>query len=80
MPIIETEQDALNVAEKIRYQLNRSFDVAGHHLGISSSTGIAMYPMHGDSETQLMKNADIAMYRAKADGRDNVRVHRSDIQ
>ncbi|MFA5826220.1 MAG: PAS domain S-box protein, partial [Gallionellaceae bacterium] len=40
LPAIDTEQDALGVAEKIRSSLNEPFDLAGHSLGISSSTGI----------------------------------------
>jgi GGDEF domain-containing protein len=46
----------------------------GHHLNISSSTGIAVYPEHGTDENTLVKNADIAMYYAKSVGRDNVKI------
>lgn len=39
---------------------------------ISSSTGVAIYPDHGKDEIELSKNADMAMYRAKQEGRDQV--------
>ena len=80
LPVIRVAQDALEVAEKIRCALNQPFELAGHSLSISSSTGIAIYPEHGDEEKQLIKNADDAMYYAKSIGRNNVQIYRSDMQ
>jgi diguanylate cyclase (GGDEF)-like protein/PAS domain S-box-containing protein len=80
LPVIRAEQDAWEVAEKIRGSLNQPFELAGLGLSISSSTGIAIYPEHGDEEKQLIKNADDAMYYAKSVGRDNVQIYRSDMQ
>lgn len=77
LPLTKAEHDALEVAEKIRISLNQPFELAGYSLSISSSTGIAIYPEHGNEEKQLMKNADDAMYYAKLAGRDNVQVYRS---
>jgi diguanylate cyclase (GGDEF)-like protein/PAS domain S-box-containing protein len=79
LPFIDTEQDALRVAEKIRFSLNQPFVLADHQLEISSSIGISIYPEHGTEERQLIKNADVAMYFAKSDGRDNVKAFRSDM-
>lgn len=77
LPVIRTEYDAMEVAEKIRQALNRPFDLAGHKgLSISSSTGVAIYPDHGADEKELIKNADDAMYYAKSLGRDNVQLYR----
>ncbi|MEN6586639.1 MAG: diguanylate cyclase [Sulfuricella sp.] len=73
------EPDAKAVAEKIRSTLNQPFELAGHRLGISSSTGIALYPEHGSSEVELAKHADIAMYHAKGNGRDNVQVFQPEM-
>lgn len=80
LPIIEELQDALHVAEKIRQALNLPFLLAGQKLGISSSTGVAVYPEHGVNETQLMKSADIAMYHAKQGGRNSVVLYLADMQ
>jgi diguanylate cyclase (GGDEF)-like protein/PAS domain S-box-containing protein len=44
LPVIDEQQDALRVAEKIRHALNQPFALAGYHLNISSSTGVAIYP------------------------------------
>ncbi len=80
LPSIKAEQDALEVAEKIRYSLDQPFELAGCSLNISSSTGIAIYPEHGNDEKLLLKNADDAMYYAKSVGRDNVQIYRADMQ
>jgi diguanylate cyclase (GGDEF)-like protein/PAS domain S-box-containing protein len=80
LPIIESEQDALRVAEKIRAALNQPFEIAGESLRISSSTGIVIYPEHGTNENELTGNADIAMYFAKESGRDNVKLFRQEMR
>jgi len=78
LPIIEEVQDALLVAEKMRLSLSQPFELAGHpSLNISSSTGVAIYPEHGGDEIELSKNADDAMYIAKARGRNMVQLFQS---
>ena len=73
LPIVHDDSDALAVAEKIRHVLNQSFEVvAGKMVHISSSTGVAIYPDHGKDEIELSKNADMAMYRSKQQGRNQV--------
>ena len=73
LPTVHDAVDALDVAEKIRYALNQSFEVmAGKVVEISSSTGVAIYPDHGQDEIELSKNADLAMYRSKQQGRNRV--------
>jgi diguanylate cyclase (GGDEF)-like protein/PAS domain S-box-containing protein len=72
LPMVESPEDAKQVAEKIRAALNQPFNVAALTLHISSSTGIALYPEHGVSNEQLLKNADTAMYWAKESGRNEV--------
>jgi len=75
LPTIEAAQDAGKVGEKILHALNRPFELAGHSLQISSSIGVAVYPEHGRDEKLLVKNADIAMYHAKKNGRNNVKLY-----
>ncbi|MDO9106509.1 MAG: diguanylate cyclase [Methylovulum sp.] len=76
---IPSEQTALQIAEKIRDTLSQVFDIDGQHLAISCSAGIAVYPEHGDNETALAQHADIAMYYAKAIGRNNIQIFRMDM-
>ena len=80
LPTIEQEQDATVVARKILHALNQTFDIASHSLHISSSIGIAVYPEHADNEKLLLINADIAMYHAKKNGRNNFRFYANDMQ
>lgn len=80
LPVVETEQDAGMVGEKIRHALVQPFELAGHTLHISSSIGVAVYPEHGAEEKLLVKSADIAMYHAKKNGRDNVKLYESGMQ
>jgi diguanylate cyclase (GGDEF)-like protein/PAS domain S-box-containing protein len=80
LPQLKVEQDAWQVAEKIRGALEQEYVIAGHDLHISSSIGVAMYPEHGDEEELLIRNADTAMYYAKTDGRNNVKIYRPDMQ
>lgn len=79
LPMVESPQDATGVGEKIRHALNQPIELAGQHLSISSSTGVAIYPEHGADEKQLVRNADTAMYYAKAAGRDNVKIFHPDM-
>ncbi len=74
LPVVENEQDVLNVAEKIRCTLNQPFNIDGQELNISSCTGVAIYPEGGTTKNELIGNADIAMYRAKESGRNNVKL------
>ena len=72
LPAIEGPEDAMVVAEKIRAALAEPFDVAGQTVSISSSIGVAVYPDDGETEADLTKHADDAMYRAKARGRNRI--------
>jgi diguanylate cyclase (GGDEF)-like protein len=65
--------DATGLAQRIVDMLGQPFDLAGHQLHIGVSVGIAVSPSDGDDPDQLMKNADLALYRAKEDGRNGFR-------
>lgn len=74
LPSIEMKEDAVRVAEKICRSLGQPFALAGHSLSIASSIGIAVYPEHGGDEESLYRNADQAMYRAKASGGNSAQL------
>jgi diguanylate cyclase (GGDEF)-like protein len=73
---IEDEEAAVFVANKILSALTTPYDIAGHTFDISASIGIAIFPWHGIDGKSLMKQADLAMYEAKNNGRSTVRVAR----
>lgn len=74
LPSADSEHDALVVAEKLRHALSQPFQLQGHRASISASIGVAVYPQHGSDEDELAKSADAAMYRAKQEGRNQVRL------
>jgi diguanylate cyclase (GGDEF)-like protein/PAS domain S-box-containing protein len=49
------------------------YEIEGHQLVIGVSIGISLAPEDGDNPDELLKNADLALYRAKADGRGTYR-------
>ena len=57
--------DAAIVAQKILESLARSFDLGGNEAYVTASIGISVFPADGADAATLLKNADMAMYRAK---------------
>jgi diguanylate cyclase (GGDEF)-like protein/PAS domain S-box-containing protein len=83
-PDAENESDAANqalvVAEKIQSAINTPYDLDGFECHITTSIGIKLYPVDGDESEILITNADTAMYRAKAEGRNAIRFYNSKMQ
>lgn len=69
---IQSRQDALTVAEKLRTELEAPFKVNGKRLNIPCAVGAAFYPDDGSDGETLTRNADQAMYLAKKTGRNRV--------
>src|ERR1700722_12812863 len=65
--------DAAVAAERLMDAMTTEFVVQGHSLNIGCSIGISIFPEHGADADTLIKNADAAMYSAKANGRNNFR-------
>lgn len=66
-------KDAAALAERIIAAISQPMEINGHRVMIGTSIGIAVAPVDGDNGETLMKNADLALYRAKGDGRGNYR-------
>ena len=64
--------DVEDVARKLLAAIEAPFDAEGRPISVSPSVGVALYPEHGTSPSELIKHADAAMYLAKARGRANV--------
>jgi diguanylate cyclase (GGDEF)-like protein len=65
--------DAATLAARIIDVISQPYDVDGHHVTIGTSVGIAVGPADGAHADQLTRNADLALYRAKSDGRGTFR-------
>jgi diguanylate cyclase (GGDEF)-like protein/PAS domain S-box-containing protein len=68
---LKREEDAAMIAQRILEAFRKPFAFDDHGIRITTSIGIAIYPDDGKDADTLIKNADVAMYRAKARGRDN---------
>jgi len=67
----DISENSLSVMiEKILIQFRELWSIENHQLRVSTSIGVALFPKDGSDEVELMKNADIAMYKAKEMGRD----------
>jgi diguanylate cyclase (GGDEF)-like protein len=65
--------DATALAQRIIKLMSEPFDIDGHQAVIGASVGIAVGPGDGSSADKLLRNADLALYRAKGDGRGTFR-------
>lgn len=72
LPEIRDRSDAERVARKILEALRQPFQLDHHEVFVSASIGIAIFPHHGSNGEQLVRHADIAMYRVKGDGKDGL--------
>ena len=61
------------LADRIVEALSAAFEIDGHHIAIGASVGIAVAPHDGRDPDGLLRSADMAMYRAKGDGKGVVR-------
>jgi diguanylate cyclase (GGDEF)-like protein len=62
-------------AEQMKKLFNEPQDIEGIEVNVSLSIGIACYPLAGKTTEGLLRNADIAMYRAKAEGKNNYQYY-----
>ncbi|ARS48535.1 EAL domain-containing protein [Ectopseudomonas hydrolytica] len=76
----EVTRQVRQVAEKLRHLLAEPMLLDGHHLQVTPSIGIALIPDHGETPADLLKRADIALYRAKDSGRNAIQLFRSTMQ
>jgi diguanylate cyclase (GGDEF)-like protein len=68
---VRKANDAAEVAKKVIGSLKRPFKLAGREVFIGASIGISLYPEDATDADILLRNADMAMYRAKDAGRNN---------
>jgi diguanylate cyclase (GGDEF)-like protein/PAS domain S-box-containing protein len=76
---IQTPADAANIARKLLESLQQPLDLGGRQLFVTASIGISLYPDDGRSWSELIRNADTAMYQAKAAGRDQFCFYTADM-
>ncbi len=79
LPLITSPEDASKIAAHVMENLKQPFLIADHEFRVTASIGISIYPEDGANAESLMKNADIALYHAKDQGRDNYQFYSASI-
>jgi diguanylate cyclase (GGDEF)-like protein len=64
-------EEAIDFARKVLSTVAKPFDFDGHNATVKTSIGIALAPENGTEPGELMKKADLALYRVKSEGRNN---------
>ncbi|HYR26055.1 MAG TPA: EAL domain-containing protein [Aquabacterium sp.] len=70
LPGLDDEAVVGRIVAKLLDRLAEPLSLDGRELHVTASVGISLYPRDGDSVTELMRHADVAMYQAKARGRN----------
>ena len=68
------------VAQKVLNAAMKPMVIMGEECRVTASIGISIYPRDGEDEQTLMKNADMAMYFAKEEGKNNFQFYSQRIQ
>lgn len=75
LPHVQSPDDVLRIVAKLKKALEPPFEVEGEEFYLTSSIGVAIFPDDGQDMVTLVKNADMAMYRAKEQGRNSHRLY-----
>jgi diguanylate cyclase (GGDEF)-like protein/PAS domain S-box-containing protein len=76
---LDSSEGAATLAEKILNGLSEPFVLESHEVHVSASIGITIFPHDHQEPLNLVKNADMAMYRAKMTGRANYQYYEHDM-
>jgi diguanylate cyclase (GGDEF)-like protein/PAS domain S-box-containing protein len=76
---VTRNEDAVDMANRILEAVNQPWSHAGEQVTLSASIGITVHPTDGTDVQELLRNSDLAMYRAKHDGGKVFRFYASDM-
>ena len=79
MTQIQQPDDAVALARRIRESIVRPYQIDGHQIVVDISIGVSVAPMDGTDPDRLLKNADMALYGAKDDGRGTYRFFETEM-
>lgn len=79
LPEVDEAPHARTVGRKLLQILREPFEILGQEFTVTTSVGVSLYPDHGEDEEDLLKNADVAMYRAKEAGKNSLRFYSSEM-
>ena len=79
LPDLDRNASSFNIAVKILKSFKAPFSIAGYQITMSPSIGISVYPSDGENVDELLRNADLAMYQAKAQGGNQVQFYTKEL-
>ena len=76
---VGNEKTIISIAQKLLHTLSQPLKIKEYNVYVTSSIGISIYPENGGDFNALLKSADIALYEAKAAGRNNFKIFSQSI-
>ena len=76
---LQSPEGVAAMASRVLAALEPTFNLDGREVDIAGSIGVTIYPADGESPERLIRNADLALYRAKAAGRGKFEPYRSEL-
>lgn len=76
----DSKEQVNQKVENLLEHINRIWSYDNKMFYISTSVGIVVYPEHGDNTLELLKNADIAMYASKREGRNRILFYKDELR
>ena len=77
---ISRTEDLTRISKRVLSTLDRPIRLRGHEIFVTASMGISVYPYDGKDAQELLKKADLAMYRAKEEGRNNCQFYYASLE
>uniref|UniRef100_E6PZ66 GGDEF domain-containing protein n=1 Tax=mine drainage metagenome TaxID=410659 RepID=E6PZ66_9ZZZZ len=74
MPDLNSIQDVERCGEQIIRNASQPVEISGWTISLTLSVGVSIFPEHGRTAEELLRNADAAMYNVKESGRNNISV------
>ena len=72
LPHVDNREEVIMIAQRVVNNVGSPLTLGKLHLKVPASGGVTMFPMDGEDPDRLMKQADLALYRAKGQGRNQV--------
>lgn len=79
LPNLHKEEEAMSIANKILILMQSPFLIAKRKVTVTASIGICLYPKDGKNSDELLRNADLAMYRSKESGSNQFQFYTDDL-
>ncbi len=79
LPEVADEQDAADVAQRVLEKMREPIIVSGQECFVTASVGVALYPRDGATVLDLLRNADVAMYSAKEQGKNASAIYSAQL-